>query len=68
LLASNVRYAVRRLLRASLFALVAVLSLALGIAANTAIFSLVNAVVIRDVALERPEELVDVFEASEGFS
>jgi hypothetical protein len=68
LLASNVRYAVRRLLRASLFALVAVLSLALGIGANTAIFSLVNAVVIRDVALERPEELVDVFEASEGFS
>jgi putative ABC transport system permease protein len=55
LLASNVRYAVRRLLRASLFALVAVLSLALGIGANTAIFSLVNAVVIRDVALERPE-------------
>jgi predicted permease len=68
MLASNVRYAVRRLLRAPLFTLVAILSLALGIGANTAIFSLVNAVVIREVALERPEELVDVFEASEGFS
>ncbi len=64
----NVRYAVRRLMRAPFFTLVAVLSLALGIGANTAIFSLVNAVIIRDVALERPEELVDVFEASEGFS
>ena len=68
ILVSNVRYAVRRLLRAPLFTLVAIVSLALGIGANTAIFSLVNAVVIRDVALERPEELVDVFEASEGFS
>jgi predicted permease len=67
-LLSNVRYAARRLLRAPLFTLVAVLSLALGIGANTAIFSLVNAVLIRNVALERPEELVDVFEASEGFS
>ena len=68
LLISNIRYAVRRLLRAPLFTLVAILSLALGIGANTAIFSLVNAVVIRDVALERPEELVDVYEALEGFS
>jgi predicted permease len=68
MLVSNVRYAVRRLLRAPLFTFVAILSLALGIGANTAIFSLVNAVVIRDVALERPAELVDVFEASEGFS
>ena len=67
-LALNIRYAVRRLMRAPFFTLVAILSLALGIGANTAIFSLVNAVIIRDVQLERPEELVDVFEASEGFS
>jgi len=64
----NLRYAVRRLLKSPFFTLVAVVSLALGIGANTAIFSLVNAVVIRDVVFERPEELVDIYEASEGFS
>ncbi|MGD8871782.1 MAG: ABC transporter permease, partial [Gemmatimonadota bacterium] len=64
----NLRYAVRRLLKSPLFTLVAVLSLALGIGANTAIFSLVNAVVIRDVAFDHPEELVDIYEASDGFS
>jgi predicted permease len=64
----HLRYAVRRLLKSPFFTLVAILSLALGIGANTAIFSLVNAVVLRDVGLERPEELVDVYEASEGFS
>ncbi len=64
----NVRYAVRRLFRSPMFTLVAVLSLGLGIGANTAMFSLVNAVIIRDMPYENPETLVDVYERQEGFS
>ncbi len=64
----NVRYAVRRLAKNPMFTLVAVLSLGLGIGANTAMFSLVNATIIRDTPYDRPEELVDVFERAEGFT
>lgn len=67
-LVMNVRYAIRRLVRSPLFTTVAIVSLGLGIGANTAMFSLVNAAIIRDVPYERPEELVDLFEATEGFS
>jgi len=64
----NLRYAARRLLNSPFFTVVAVLSLGLGIGANTAIFSLVNAVVLQDVPYDRPEELVDVYESVAGFS
>ncbi|MEJ2540211.1 MAG: ADOP family duplicated permease [Gemmatimonadota bacterium] len=67
-LTHNLLYAVRRLVRAPFFTVVAVLSLGLGIGANTAIFSLVNAVMIRDLPLEDPESLVDLFVESPGFS
>ena len=67
-LVTNVRYAVRRLARSPMFTFVAVLSLGLGIGANTAMFSLVNAAILRDVPFEHPEELVDLYEASEGFT
>ncbi len=53
----NVRYAVRRLRQSPGFTLVAIASLALGIGANTAMFSLVNAIVIRDQPFEDPETL-----------
>ena len=43
------------------FTAVAVLSLALGIGANTAIFSLVNAIILRDVPIDRPEEIVNIY-------
>ena len=43
------------------FTAVAVLSLALGIGANTAIFSLVNAVILREVPIDRPEEMVNLY-------
>ncbi len=67
-LAMNFRYAVRRLSKSPVFTLVAIASLGLGIGANTAMFSLVNAVIIRDLPLEDPETLVDVYMAQEGFS
>ena len=64
----NIRYAIRRLRRSPAFTLVAIVSLGLGIGANTAMFSLVNAIIIRDTPYENPETLVDVYIAQQGFS
>lgn len=64
----DVAYAFRRLLKAPAFTLIAVASLALGIGANTAIFSLVNAVILRPSALEAPDELVEIYLRQPGFS
>jgi predicted permease len=54
----DLRYGARMLLKSKMFTLVAVLSLALGIGANTAIFSLLDAVLIRSLPVREPEKLV----------
>ncbi len=67
-LTHDLRFAIRRLLKKPLFTSVAIVSLAVGIGANTAIFSLVNSIMLRDLPLEEPEELVDIYRSIAGFS
>jgi predicted permease len=66
-LARDVRHGVRALRRAPVFSSVAIVTLALGIGANTAILSIVNGVVLRPLAYPRPDALVH-FEAVWGAS
>ena len=56
----NLRYAFRVLRKNPSLTLVAVLSLALGIGANTAIFTLMNALLLRNLPVRQPERLVEV--------
>ncbi len=65
-LARDLKYAVRRLALAPGFSAIAILSLALGIGANTAMFSIVNAVLLADPPFADSEELVELYTSDSG--
>jgi predicted permease len=62
----DLHYALRQLTRSPGFTAVAIVSLAIGIGANTALFSVVNAVFIHEYPYEEPDELVRIFTAVRG--
>src|SRR5260370_11634747 len=65
---SDLRYAIRLLLKSPGFASIAILALGLGIGANTALFSLVDRVLIRPLPFADPEHLVMVWEDASHIS
>src|SRR6266536_4732293 len=61
-LAPDLRYSLRAIRRSPLFATVAILSLALGIGANTAIFTLMDQLMLRLLPVKNPEQLVMLYQ------
>ena len=67
-LIQDLRYAVRRLTRAPGFTAAAILSLAIGIGANTAVFSVVNTLLLKPLPYRAPDELVRIYTSHPNLS
>jgi len=65
-LAQDIRYSIRVLARSRGFTFVAILTLALGIAVNTAVFTAFDALILRPRPVKDPEHLVSVYRISPG--
>src|SRR5205085_5487281 len=66
-LIQDLRFSIRVLFKELGFTGIAVLTLALGIGANTAIFSVVNGVLLKPLSYPHPERLMRVFQSSKNF-
>jgi predicted permease len=64
--ASDIRYSLRMLAKNPGFTAIAILSLALGVGANTAIFTLINQLMLQELPVRQPDQLVSFGEASGG--
>ena len=62
----DVRYALRTLRKSPGFALVAILTLSLGISANTAIYTLIDALMLRSLPVSRPDQLLQISMTADG--
>lgn len=68
ILKQDLRYTVRTLWRAPMFALTAIVVVALGIGANTAAFSVADFVLLRPLPFPRPDRLVTIWQTSPGYA
>ena len=64
---SDIRLAIRRARKRPGFTLIALLSLTLGIGANTAVFSLVNAILLRRAPIPHPEQIAEIYQRQNSF-
>jgi predicted permease len=63
----DLRYAIRMLMKSPAFSVVTVLSIALGIGTNVAVFSMVNGILFKPMPVERPEQLVALYGVDPSF-